>query len=84
MTVPDIRVPLSEQTTAVLLKELNLYERPTELKGVLELCRTRGKTVCDVVRAMMVTPGLGRHVSKLLPFCKLVHIIRTCMQMSVI
>ena len=71
----DLEVPLSASTATNLLQHLkidqhSITEGTTNLKSLLEECCRQQKSLFDVVRAMMVTPGVGRHVSRLLPFCK--------------
>ena len=71
----DLEVPLSVSTATNLLQHLkidqhSITEGTTNLKSLLEECCRQQKSLFDVVRAMMVTPGVGRHVSRLLPFCK--------------
>jgi hypothetical protein len=69
----DLEVPLSVSTATNLLQHLkidqhSITEGTTNLKSLLEECCRQQKSLFDVVRAMMVTPGVGRHVSRLLPF----------------
>lgn len=74
--VPSVEV--SAETAGQLQLHLNLHNGPTgetNLKELVKYCHTYESplTLEDLVRALMLTPGLGRYVAKLLPFCKLTY-----------
>ena len=63
-----------------LRRNLNLHgtaEEITDLQSILVEYTESECSLCGLVKAMMITEGVGRHVSKLLPFRKLsiIHIM---------
>ena len=78
------QVDLPSPTAGQLRRNLNPHlghctEEITNLRKILEEFQTGDmglkseSPLGDVVMAMMKTCGVGRHVSKLLPFCKAVY-----------
>lgn len=73
--VPSAAVPPERATQLRHLLNLQSNE-PTGSPNLREFVDYRHRcksplTLEDLVRALMLTPGLGRYVAKLLPFCKL-------------
>lgn len=66
-------VTLCEQQCCELRKNLGLPFSPGEgnLKELLEEWYRNTSTLSDLVRALMITQGLGRYVSRLVPYCEL-------------
>ena len=70
-------VDLNREASLELRQNLNLLSsrsESTSLKGILveysTKCTDADVGLIDLVTAMMLTQGVGRYVTKLLPFCK--------------
>ncbi len=72
--VPSVALP--EQQACQLRHSLGLAESVGQgnLQQIVAEWRKqcRNPTSTDLVRALMITPGLGRYVSGLVPYCELV------------
>lgn len=76
--VPSVEVSAETAGQLHVQLHLNLDNGPTgkaNLKELVKYCHTYESplTLEDLVKALMLTPGLGRYVAKLLPFCKLTY-----------
>ncbi len=81
--VPSVALP--KEQACQLRHSLGLAESAGQgnLRDIVDEWhkQCRNPTSNDLVRALMITPGLGRYVSGLVPYCELISVILSFLEM---